>query len=100
MDGFVASRGWYRPQSEKPQTPRNLATSIALEAGEIVECFQWGDDADPQEVGPELADVVLYAAQLANVMGIDLGAAVAAKFELNESRFAVVHHEPWTRLAS
>ncbi len=100
MDAFVASRGWYRPQSKKPQTPRNLAASVSLEAGEVVECFQWSELADADEVGAELADVVLYAAQLANVMGIDLGAAVAQKFELNETRFEAVRGEQWTPLAS
>src|SRR5690242_21297976 len=87
MDDFVRTRGWYRPDGGKPQLPRNLAASIALEASEVLECFQWTEQADRQEVAAELADVVLYAAQLANVLEIDLGSAVAQKFALNEGRW-------------
>jgi NTP pyrophosphatase (non-canonical NTP hydrolase) len=97
MDEFVASRGWYEQGSEKPQLPRNLAASISLEASELLECFQWSDDADLEEVGAELADVVLYAAQLANVMGIDLGGALEAKLELNQSRFPTSENVQWPR---
>lgn len=101
MDAFVHSRGWYRDGADKPQAPRNLAASISLEANEVLECFQWSETADPECVGAELADVILYAAQLANVLGIDLEAAVANKLELNHSRFAAVEDEQWRpRLAS
>lgn len=97
MDEFVASRGWYEPDSEKPQLPRNLAASISLEANEVLECFQWADEVDAESVGAELADVVLYAAQLANVLGIDLGSALDDKLELNRSRFPVAEDERWRR---
>jgi NTP pyrophosphatase (non-canonical NTP hydrolase) len=97
MDGFVASRGWYEPGSEKPQLPRNLAASISLEANEVLECFQWAEDADLDAVGAELADVILYAAQLANVLGIDLGSAVEKKLTLNNQRFPAVADKPWPR---
>jgi len=97
MDEFVARRGWYVEESTKPQLPRNLAASISLEANEVLECFQWSEDADRDEVGAELADVVLYAAQLANVLGIDLGSAVAEKLELNEDRFPAVEDPRWPR---
>jgi NTP pyrophosphatase (non-canonical NTP hydrolase) len=95
MDEFVRSRGWYEVDSAKPQGARNLAASISLEANEVLECFQWTDDADVSAVASELADVVLYAAQLANVMGIDLGAALAEKLELNHSRFPAAEDERW-----
>src|SRR4051794_37818853 len=88
MHAFVAARGWYRQESAKPQEPRNLAASISLEANEVLECFQWAQAADPEEVGAELADVILYAAQLANVLDIDLSAAVSRKFAINERRWA------------
>jgi NTP pyrophosphatase (non-canonical NTP hydrolase) len=97
MEEFVGSRGWYRPNSEKPQSPRNLAASISLEANEVLEYFQWTDKADADQVGAELADVVLYAAQLANVLGIDLGGAVDEKLEFNRSRFPAVEDERWLR---
>lgn len=99
MDTFVRTRGWYEPGCAKPQTPRNLAASIALEAGEILEHFQWSEDADQGEVGAELADVVLYVAQLANVLDIDLGSAITDKQALNERRYPAID-EQWQRLAS
>lgn len=100
MDRFVRERGWYGAGSCKPQAPRNLAASISLEAAEVLECFQWVDPADPAEVGAELADVLLFAAQLANVLGIDLASAVADKLRYNEHRFPPVAEEQWVSLAS
>jgi NTP pyrophosphatase (non-canonical NTP hydrolase) len=101
MDEFVDSRGWYGPDSERPQLPRNLAASISLEANEVLECFQWSEQAEATEVAAELADVVLYAAQLANVLGIDLGSALDEKLELNRGRFPAVEEERWKpRIAS
>lgn len=40
MEQFVAAKGWYRPDSPRPQTPRNLAISLVLEAAEVLELFQ------------------------------------------------------------
>lgn len=90
MHAFVRSRGWYSARSAKPQAPRNLASSLAIEVGEVLEHFQWGDAVDASAVGDELADVVLYAAQLANVLDVDLGAAVRGKLAANERRWPVV----------
>lgn len=100
MDEFVRSRGWHHPESPKPQAPRNLAASIALEAAEVLECFQWAETGDPADVGAELADVVLYAAQLANVMGLDLSVAISEKLRLNETRFPAVAGEQWSTQGS
>ncbi len=86
MDAFVRDRGWYADGSPKPQSPANLAASVAIEAAELLECFQWDAAASAAAVADELADVVLYAAQLANVMAIDLDAAVAAKLARNRGR--------------
>jgi NTP pyrophosphatase (non-canonical NTP hydrolase) len=97
MDEFVGSRGWYGPKSEKPQEPRNLAASISLEANEVLEWFQWSNRVEPDEVGAELADVVLYCVQLANVLGLDLGDALSRKLELNNSRFPVAEDHQWQR---
>jgi NTP pyrophosphatase (non-canonical NTP hydrolase) len=93
MHGFVSARGWYGAKSVKPQDPRNLAMSISIEANEILECFQWTEAAETQQVGEELADVVLYVAQLANVLNIDLNTAVHQKLEANHIRFPA--EEPW-----
>jgi NTP pyrophosphatase (non-canonical NTP hydrolase) len=87
MHAFVRSKGWYQADSNRPQTPRNLAISLSLEANEVLEHFQWGDDLqDRQELGSELADVALYLLQLASVSGIDLEQAILKKLEVNASR--------------
>jgi len=87
MNEFVATKGWYGPDSARPQTPRNIAISLALESAEVLEHFQWRDEArDPQELPGELADVALYLLQLASVLEIDLEQAVIAKLEKNYRR--------------
>ena len=87
MHAFVESKGWYRPDSPHPQTPRNLAISLVLEAGEVLEHFQWQDDLpDRRALAGELADVMLYLLQLASISGVDLGQAVLDKLNANYSR--------------
>jgi len=85
MNRFVEAKGWYAPNSPRPQTPRNLATSMAIEAAEVLEHFQWSEVA-ASGVEDELADVALYLLQLAHRLGIDLEAAILAKLNLNSSR--------------
>jgi 8-oxo-dGTP diphosphatase len=87
MNEFVRLKGWYAPGSKRPQTPRNLAISLSLEANEVLEHFQWSDKLkDMDKLGEELADVALYLFQLASVTGIDLEKAVLKKLEINASR--------------
>jgi 8-oxo-dGTP diphosphatase len=87
MNRFVRSKGWYDESSKRPQTPRNLAISLALEAAEILEHFQWRDEIkDSEELAGELADVALYLLELASVIGIDLEEAMLKKLEVNASR--------------
>jgi 8-oxo-dGTP diphosphatase len=87
MHNFVFGKGWYRPDSKRPQTPRNLAISLSLEAAEILEQFQWqAEPKDKDELAGELADVGLYLFQLASVTGIDLEKAILKKLEINSSR--------------
>jgi len=87
MHAFVESKGWYRPDSPKPQTPKNLAISLALEAGEVLELFQWKEEvADSSRLASELADVMLYLLQLASLSGVDLGQAVLDKLDVNYGR--------------
>jgi 8-oxo-dGTP diphosphatase len=87
MHALVRSKGWYEANSKRPQTPRNLAVSLAIEAAEILEHFQFTDEIkDRDELGAELADVLLYLLQLASVSGIDLEDAVLKKIELNKTR--------------
>jgi len=87
MHDFVRSKGWYEPDSKRPQTPRNLAISLVLEASEVLEHFQWRDDApNREELASELADVMLYLLQLASISRIDLGEAVMDKLKINYTR--------------
>jgi NTP pyrophosphatase (non-canonical NTP hydrolase) len=87
MHAFVESKGWYQPDSPKPQTPKNLAISLVLEAGEVLEHFQWGEEmGDKAELASELADVMLYLLQLSSISEIDLGQAVLDKLNENYGR--------------
>lgn len=87
MYEFVAAKGWLHDDSPRPQTQRNLAISLVLEASEVLEHFQWVESANTTEaLADELADVMLYLMQLASVSGIDLGQAVLAKLEKNHQR--------------
>ena len=87
MHAFVNSKGWYDFESPKPQTPRNLAASLVIEAAEVLEHYQWRESArDQDELAGELADVALYLLQLASVTGIDLEKAILDKLEQNKSR--------------
>lgn len=94
VDRFVGARNWYNFH-----TPKNLAMSIAIEAAEIMEHFQWQEvkesaeqikDADFRaEVADELADVLIYALSFANVSGIDVSEAIYKKLARNEVRFPI-----------
>lgn len=87
MHRFVGAMGWYDPESKRPQTLRNLAISLSLEASEVLEHFQWQDDApNTQQLAGELADVALYLLQLASLSGIDLEQAILRKLETNYRR--------------
>lgn len=87
MHAFVEGKGWYKPDSPKPQTPKNLAVSLVLEASEVLEHFQWSENSNDQaELAAELADVMLYLLQLASISDIDLGQAVLDKLQTNQQR--------------
>lgn len=87
MHTFVRDMGWYEPGSQRPQTLRNLAISLNLEAAEVLEHFQWNDQArQPEELGGELADVALYLLQIASLAEIDLEQAILHKLARNYQR--------------
>jgi NTP pyrophosphatase (non-canonical NTP hydrolase) len=89
---FAADREW-----ERFHTPKNLAISLAVEVGEVLEQFQWGTDAEIAErmgsadgraaVAEELADVLIYLVRLADVLDIDLLEAASAKVKANAERY-------------
>jgi NTP pyrophosphatase (non-canonical NTP hydrolase) len=87
MQELVTTKGWDAAASLRPQTPRNLAISLSLEANEVLELFQWSERcAQPDELPGELADVALYLLQLAAVSGIDLEQAILNKLQYNLTR--------------
>ncbi len=87
MHRFVAAQGWYAPDSQRPQTLRNLTVSLNLEAAELLEHFQWTEElSDPEAFSSELADVALYLLQIASLAGIDLEQAIMRKLERNYTR--------------
>ena len=87
MHAFVRSKGWYDPESPKPQVPRSLAASLVIEAAEVLEHYQWREETtDQKALAGELADVALYLLQLASISGIDLEQAILDKLEENQTR--------------
>jgi len=95
MHKFVSAMGWYKITSQRPQTLRNLAISLNLEASEVLEHFQWNDTpVDQDAFAGELADVALYLLQLASLSGIDLEQAILAKLEINYRRTWTEVSEP------
>lgn len=87
MHRFVEAKGWYNPASPKPQTMRNIAISLSLEAGEVLEHFQWTEESvDRDDLAGELADVALYLFQLSSLANIDLEEAIMAKLKQNYRR--------------
>ena len=92
LDQFAKERDWQQFHS-----PKNLASALIVEAGELLEHFQWLTEeqsrALPLEkrdaVGAEVADVLLYLIQLAAALGIDPIAAAQAKLKLNAQKYPV-----------
>ena len=79
---FIRERDW-----AQFHTPANLAKSISIEAGELLECFQWSDDGDESRVREELADVVTYCTLLAARLGIDLDEIVLEKLSVTKEKY-------------
>lgn len=81
---FNAEREW-----DQFHSPENLAKSIAIEAGELLECYQWNSDADLQAVEEELADVLSYALQMCERLHLDPQTIVLKKMEKNAAKYPV-----------
>ena len=67
----------------------NIAKSIAIEAGELLECYQWSDDADLEHVKEELADVIVYCQNMLDCLGLDADEIVNRKMDKNEQKYPV-----------
>jgi len=82
---FTVDRDW-----EQFHSPANLAKSISIEAGELLECFQWSDDNfDIEQVKQELADVLVYCRNMLDKLGLDEDEIVNAKMAQNEKKYPV-----------
>ena len=82
---FTEDRNW-----DQFHSPVNLAKSIAIEACELLECFQWNDnDYDIQHVKEELADVLVYCQDLIDKLGLDVDEIVNMKMDQNEAKYPV-----------
>ena len=81
---FTTDRDW-----DQYHTPDNLAKTIIIEAGELLECFQWNSDYNKAEVCEELADVVNYSILLADKLGVKLEDIVMEKLEKNRKKYPV-----------
>jgi dCTP diphosphatase len=81
---FADERNW-----GQFHTPENLAKSISIEAGELLECFQWSSEPDLAHVREELADVFTYCLFLADRLGLDPNEIVLSKLEATRGKYPV-----------
>jgi NTP pyrophosphatase (non-canonical NTP hydrolase) len=84
LRAFVAERDWAQFHS-----PENLAKSVVIEAAELLECFQWGSDADETRTREELADVLTYCFLLADRLGANPEQLVLDKLALTREKYPV-----------
>lgn len=82
---FTEERDW-----DQFHSPSNLAKSIAIEACELLECFQWSEtEYDITHVSEELADVLVYCRNMLDKLGLDEDEIVNRKMEQNERKYPV-----------
>jgi len=91
---FARERDW-----EQFHAPKNLSMALAAEAGELMEHFLWAtseasrmiarDPVKRQKIEEELADVVIYALEFANMTGINLAAVIETKMAANAKKYPV-----------
>lgn len=92
LDQFAKDRNWQQFHS-----PKNLASALIVEAGELLEHFQWLNDEQSRVLPPEkrdavsaeVADVLLYLIQLSSALGVDPIAAAQSKIALNALKYPV-----------
>jgi NTP pyrophosphatase (non-canonical NTP hydrolase) len=84
LRAFVEEREWSQFHS-----PENLAKSIAIEASELLECFQWGSNAEVNHVKQELADVLIYCLLLGDKYDLALEEVILEKIEINKQKYPI-----------
>ena len=104
---FVKERDW-----EQFHHPKEVAISLSLEAAEVLELFQWKDKQDLEDIKndkelmtklkEELADVFMYAIDIANCTGIDITEAIIDKLKKNREKYPIEkskgNHTKYTEL--
>ena len=89
LKDFRDKRGWGK--SIRPDSPDNLAKSIAIGTAELLENFQWSeDDYELDKVGAEMADIYTYLILLADHLGLDLNRLAVEKIAINDDRYPAV----------
>ena len=89
---FRDARDW-----KQFHTPKDLATGLTLEAGEVAEHFLWKSEEEikeylkthKEEIGDEMGDVLNYLLIMANDFGIDLADATDKKIDKNAQKYPV-----------
>ena len=82
---FNHERDW-----DQFHTPENIAKSVMIEAGELLECFQWdAQEYDRQHVLEELGDVLNYCILMADLLQVDMEQVVLDKLALNQKKYPV-----------
>lgn len=81
---FNEERDW-----DQFHSPENLAKSICIEAGELLECFQWDNNFNKEEVCSELADVMNYCLLLADKLDVNIEDIILKKLAISEEKYPV-----------
>lgn len=81
---FNKERDW-----DQFHSPENLAKSISIEAGELLECFQWNSDFNKENLCEELADVFTYCIMLADKLDVNIEEIVLNKLEKSKKKYPV-----------
>ena len=81
---FNKERDW-----DQFHSPENLAKSIAIEAGELLECFQWNNNYEKEEVCEELADVFTYCIMMADKLEVDPKEIILKKLDKTRKKYPV-----------
>jgi NTP pyrophosphatase (non-canonical NTP hydrolase) len=81
---FNEDRDW-----DQFHSPENLAKSISIEAGELLECFQWNNSFNKEDVCSELADVMNYCILLADKLDVNIEDIILDKLKLSEEKYPV-----------
>lgn len=94
MDHLIQKLIEFRDQRNWKQfhNPKDLVISLVLEAGELLEIFQWKSSEQAvrekrDDIKEEMADVFMYLLLLSNELGIDLEKAVIDKIAKNVEKY-------------